>query len=309
MCPTETRHFKTAAEFIHALRRSEPYWLPADSWEVPWIFRGESSDEWELIPSAWRKTARSHEIYKFASELSDLDSAVANFLTNNKGSGFDFEENKQNIRPYIVQGQFEYRVAKAFADLVDDLGFPMPGGRLPQPSSLNMTWFDEKSALHPIIGLAQHHRMPTRLLDWTQNPLIAAFFAADGAPTEAKGNLVVWALDRRRLAGSRCHEFRVERNLIGFLHAQEGLFTYTGMADYEFLEKGAWPSLQSIIPDGLRRLTLPKSEAHNLLRLLWAERISRAHLMPTLDNVAHALHSVWKLALLPAVPTATTGGD
>ena len=43
-----------------------------------------------------------------------------------------------------------------------------------------------------------------------------------------------------------------------------------------------------------RKLVLPASQADHLLKLLWDERIGRAHLMPTLDNVTASLRVKWR---------------
>jgi hypothetical protein len=55
--------------------------------------------------------------------------------------------------------------------------------------------------LWPTLGLAQHYGIPTRLLDWSEDPMVSAYFAATSSirtaanqSTAAAGALSVWML-------------------------------------------------------------------------------------------------------------------
>jgi len=136
---------------------------------------------------------------------------------------------------------------------------------------------------------------------------VAAFFAAEKliqlTPEIMGSSLAVWSVRTKlfRLDLKDLRRLTVPPLLVPFLDAQEGLFTWSPTMYSSYLLHGSYPTFEEVIrriaqkePDAklplLRRLTLPVSEARELLRLLWREKMTRAHLMPTYDNVTTSLH-------------------
>ncbi len=167
----------------------------------------------------------------------------------------------------------------------------LPGPRNPakqRPEQDSPDWPDD--ALLPLLGLAQHHGLPTRLLDLTWNARVAAYFAATASLRGRKEFLSVWAINAAhlRLDGALRDKIRrqgastadpgarlvyVDSAPNPRLQAQRGLFllasAYSGPVPVEDVSKDWAPIEELSVPafdnEGLRRYDLPRCHARALL--------------------------------------------
>ena len=159
-------------------------------------------------------------------------------------------------------------------------------------------------------GLAQHHGIPTRLLDFTFNPLKAAFFATRNH--DGRKDICVFALrtgifQHPKFEKSKSH-FTNDQGFLStysmmlmpnavndYLYRQEGLFLFPRFPhEFRSINK-RYPSVEDYIRyryprhPGIKDFTkiiLIAKEVPSLNKILRSEGISLARLMPTFDNVA-----------------------
>lgn len=167
---------KTPEEFLKSLDKRNTLW---DNHLNFWVFRGLPDDCYKLVPTALRTDPPARLGYSY-----DRKNGVQ--ATNQKQKDAEFERihefywsiDKQGL---MVPGENNLLRTpagwKKFEGDIQDEGWPI-------------------GDLLSLLAIAQHYGVHTRLLDWSDRPLVAAFFAAKGAAEDPKGNfLSVWALN------------------------------------------------------------------------------------------------------------------
>jgi hypothetical protein len=253
------------------------------------IFRGQTDSEWGLKPSVFRQNT------------------ITSYKNNSIGPASNLSD----------QVDREIDLIKAFAQESNRVGLEIPSHLetlLKTDSPLFETY--PNPDIIEFMSIAQHYGVPTRLLDFTFDPMVACYFAAadqiDFPNNNRPKSIAVWVVNKfiiDHISRITCYEPIRYRNR--YLHAQDGVFildrglnaiwkSNSNLFDIDHIiiqeisDKINNNKTFKVIMDisdkkTIYKFTLPFEKRDKLLELLDNSGINIARISPSYDNVVKFL--------------------
>ena len=177
------------------------------------VFRGHSSQSYKLLPSIYRYNIQDGEY--------DIHKLFTMVKAGNQSLQYMNTEEFQVVLEYLLLQKF-YRIAN-YSFIIKEI------------QKKDFRW------IHPnlveLAALAQHYRIPTRLLDWSFDIYVALYFAVKGACEKIANNknrqdyFELWAINYNYFQENYSESFPF-KFIIPYYHNNTNLCAQKGLLSY-----------------------------------------------------------------------------